>query len=519
MQNLKLESSKSKTIFRIITLIIFIFTLIFLVLKYSGYMSSIKESEISTMTRESQVESTIQLANDAYLGYAILNSKKLRSSLEVNGVGLHLIDDGGDYQNRFKKLYSGELNMAVMPIHDYLEQISFLDKKDNRVPLIVGAVSLSKGSDAVVVNPKVFKTIDEMKGVHHIQSGYTSKFMLGSMAVDTGTLSLLKAESNTNMEQTYSMLISEKYSVAGLWEPYITKAKEKGFKVLMSSDELKLAKIIDVIVVNREFALDYSSQVQTFLKEYYNTVNFYNSNPKELLLELEIKLGGELSKLEIANSIKGVQFYTLSDVAYTLFRTNSSSEYKLPDYIDAIVIKLIKMNSIRSNPIVDGDSRNIIYNRPLRDIFNSYSSLAKPKKSAKIYERLSEKTWNTLIKKPKFTRSDLHISFMRDGQLNSDGKSVLDKFASESLNNYDYYIAVVGKSAKVDGINEEILQERTEKKAQKVYNYLQRYYQIPKNRIKYIGVGSSLTPPKKEHEKYYSYLNRNNKVEILFIDY
>lgn len=517
MRNPKLEHSKSKTLFGIVTLFVAVLSIIFLVLKYSGFLDDMKESEISTMNRATDIESTIKFANDGYLGYAILNSKKLQRLLESDGVALNLIDDGGDYQSRVKKLNSGELDMAVMPIHDYLEQISFLDR--GKMPLIFGAVSLSTGSDAVLVNPKAFTSINDMKGVHHIKAGFTSKFMLGSMAVDSATESLLKAEANRDIEQTYSGLISGKYDVVGLWEPYITKAKEQGFEVLMSSDELKLGKILDVMVINREFALDNSKSIERFLRRYYESVEYYNHKPKELLSELEIKLGGELSKMEIENSIEGVKFYTLAESAYTLFRTNSSSKYKILDYIDAIVIKLIKMNSMRSNPIEGGDSRNIIYNKPLTAVFNSYDSLIKPKKSDKIYEKLSEKTWQKLIERPKFTRDDLQISFMRDGQLNRDGKSILDKFASQSLNNYDYYIAVVGKSAKVDGISEEVLKDRTTQKAQKVYKYLQRYYQIPKNRIKYIGAGSTLTPAKKENEKYYSYLNRNNKVEILFIDY
>lgn len=523
MNGPELERNKSKGIIVIVIMVLAVIAIIVMALKYSGYFDKVKgdfkSSKVVNMTKSSNIDETVKVAYDGYLGYAVLDSKKFKTSLEADGIALDLLDDQGDYPARVKNLSSGKIDIAVMPIHDYLEQMSFMGIDMQKAPVIIGALSLSTGSDAVMVNPKVFASINDMKGIKNIKAAYTSKFMLGSMAVDTGVTSLLKAEANNGIEETYNGLINGSYDVVGLWEPYITKAKEKGFKVLMGSQELKLGRIIDVVIVNREFILDHSYVVEKILKNYYESVSYYNQHQANLLSELELKLGGELSKLEIEKSIEGVRFYDLSDNVYTLFKANSSSKYKVLDYIDAVVVKLQKMQSISSNPIPNGDSRNIVYNDVLTKVSNMYDSIAKPKKEDKIYNKLSEATWSKLIKSPKFSRDDLQISFMRDGKLDRSGKSILDAFATDSLSNYDYYIAIVGKSAKVDGISEDVLVKRTTQKAEKVYKYLQRNYQIKKDRIKFIGAGSSLSPFKKDSEGYYSYLNKNNKVEILFIDY
>ena len=519
MKGPKLEDTKSKSVVVILTLFVGVIAIILAVLKYGGYFDAMKSSKISSLTNTSKIEDRINFAYDGYLGYAILDSKKMKTSLENKEIELHLIDDKGDYASRVKKLSLGDVNMAVMPIHDYLEQISFSALDKEKAPVIIGAISLSIGSDAVVANSKKFASINDMKGVKNIKAAYTSKFMLGSMAVDTGIKTLLKAEANSAIEDTYNGLIDGSYDVVGLWEPYITKAKERGFKVLMGSGELKLGRIIDVVLVNREYLLDNKTIVEAFLKNYYESVSYYDSHQRELFAEIERKLGGELSKVEIETSIEGVKFYNLSDNVYTLFKANTSSSYKIVDYIDAVVIKLQKMQSISSNPLANGDSRSIVYNNILINLYNSYDGVKKPSKESKVYSKLSKATWSKLIKSPKFSRDDLEISFMRDGKLDMAGKNILDTFAEGALANYDYYIAIVGKSARVKGISEETLLKRTTAKAQKVYKYLQRNYQITPNRIKFMGVGSHLSPVQKQGERYYSYLNKNNKVEILFIDY
>lgn len=523
MDGPELKESKLKGFIVIFIIFLVVIAIIVVVLKYSGYFDKIKDniksSQIVNLTLSSNIKHTINIAYDGYLGYAILDSKKLKNTLEQESIALNLQDDMGNYPQRIKKLISGDIDIAVMPIHDFIEQISYSSTDMNKAPVIVSAISLSRGSDAILVNPNKFTSIDEMKNIKNISAAYTSKFMLGSMAVDAGINGLLKAQANSQIEQTYKGLLNNKYDVVGLWEPYITKAKEKGFKVLMDSSELKLARIIDVIVVNREYIIDHKEELDKFLQNYYESVSYYDIHQNELFSELELKLSGELTKIEIEKSIQGVKFYNLSDNVYSLFKANSLSKYKMPDYIDAIIVKLIKMKSLQSNPIPYSDSRNIIYNDILTKLFLQYENIQKPKKEEKKYNKLSDGIWKKLIKNPKFSRDDLKIKFMRDGKLDKKGKQILDTFATSALDNYDYYIAIVGKSAKVAGISEKILMQRTAKKAQKVYEYLQRNYQIVKNRIKYIGVGSSLSPVKKNNQGYYSYLNENNKVEILFIDY
>jgi len=496
--------------------------------KYAGVGDSVKNI-ISSVKNKNLIKSSdskleFKIAYDGYFGYAILESKKFVRALESVNLSINLQDDNANYPERFAKLLEGKIDMAVMPIHDYLQQLSLNTPDDYDVPLIISAISESRGADAVVANPKVFANINALKEVKRVKAAYTSQFMIGSMAVDANIPLLLNARSmdaNDDIEKTYNGLLSGKYDLVGLWEPYISKAKEKGFIVLMGSDELKLGRIIDVLVINRIFLANHKTEVQLFIKKYFESASYYQDNIDDLVYEIEIKEGGDLTKNEISISLDNIKYYSLSDNSYKLFETNSLSSERILDYIDAIVHKLEKMSVISSNPIKKDDSRNIVYAHLLKEVFNSYptGTVIKPLKEEKIYSFISDTNWKKLIKNPKFTRDDLKISFLRDGRLNSEAKAVLDDFAQNSINNFDYYIAVVGRSGKARGLSEAELIKRTEKKAVQVYDYLVKYWSIDKNRLHYIGLGSKGILPQKDEQNYYQYLNKNNKVELLFVDY
>lgn len=495
--------------------------------KYAGVGESVKDV-ISSVKSKNLIKSNsseleFKIGYDGYFGYAVLESKKFARALEGVNLSIDLQDDNANYPQRFAKLLEGDIDMAVMPIHDYLQQLS-LNTPEENLPLIISAISESKGADAVLANPKVVPNINTLKELKRVKAAYTSQFMISSMAVDANIPLLMNArsmEANDDIEKTYNGLLSGKYDLVGLWEPYISKAKAKGFIVLMGSDELKLGKIVDVLVINRTFLANHKVAVELFLQKYFESALYYQENMSNLIHEIEIKEGGELTKADISVSLDNIKFYTLSDNAYNLFRAHSLSSEKILDYIDAIVIKLQKMSVISDNPIKKDDARNIVYANLLQEVFNSYpaGSIVKPKKEDKVYSPITDENWKKLIKNPKFTRDDLEISFLRDGRLNSEGKAVLDDFAQNSINNFDYYIAVVGRSGKARGLSEAELIKRTDKKALQVYDYLVKYWSIDKNRLHSIGLGSKGITPQKDGQNYYQYLNKNNKVELLFVDY
>ena len=496
--------------------------------KYTGIADSVDEVvtafKSKNLLKGHRSRLDIRIGYDGYLGYAILESKRFARTLENAELSATLIDDNANYPERFAKLIEGELDMAVMPIHDYLEQLHLTQPDDLHTPLIVAAVSESKGSDAVVANPKVFPNIDALKGLKKVKAAYTSHFMLGSMAVDASIPVLIDGrgvDANPDIEQTYNGLLTGTYDIVGLWEPYITKAKEKGFIVLMGSDELQLGKIIDVVVVNRAFLAKHGDALQEFLKSYYETVAHFRGHMPDLIGEIEIRQGGELDKSDISSSLEGIRFFGLDDNAYTLFRVHSTSLNRILDYIDAVAVKLQKMHVIPGNPLKNEDARNAVFPDLLRRTFAFYpaGTISPPPKEEKLYAPVADATWLKLIKDPKFTRNDLKITFLRDGRLDMEAKGVLDDFAQNSLNNFDYYVAIVGRSGKARGLSEEQLVKRTAEKAQRVYEYLSKYWSVDKNRIHPIGLGSKGINPPKQQENYYRYLSEHNRVELLFIDY
>lgn len=305
MQNAKIRSIVGFMGF--ITLIIAIAIAIW---KYTGVSKSFNDVVSSLKTKnliQKDNREDIHIGYDGYLGYSILNSKYFKRLARERGLSTILTDDGANYPDRFSKLLNGDLDMAVMPIHDYIEQLYLSQVKSEKAPLIIAAISESKGSDAVVANPDIFPNINAFKDAKQIKAAYTSPFMLNSMAIDANIPILFQKsniEANEDIEDTYKGLLSGRYDVVGLWEPYITKAKEKGFKVLMGSDELKLGKIIDVVVMNRTFLANHKEELKLFMSTYYEAVTYFKNNNNVLIDDIEIKEAGELSRVDISASLK-----------------------------------------------------------------------------------------------------------------------------------------------------------------------------------------------------------------------
>lgn len=507
---------------------LFIFLVIIVGIGYGSWEYLIKD-EMKTYAKDQSmhIDHTITLGYDGYIGYSVLSSRKNQDFLKEKGIKIDFLDDAGAYNTRIKQLKNGVIDIAVMPIHDFIEIYGTIygDIGYNS-PMIIGAIAESKGADAIISNPNKVQNIDALKN-KDISIAYTSKFLLGSLAIDINQPKLIEnAYFNNDIKKSYNGLLNGTYDVVALWEPLVSKAKAQGYKVLLDSSDLKLGKIIDVIIVSEDYYKKHNDKLIDFMEAYYKSVNYYSTNSMDLINEISTKTGENV--LDIDKTFKSIKLYELTDnvnylfdVTYQGSNLKNYSKNKIEKFTNGIINKLINMGSIKSSNILNNDIKNIYTTKYLEEVSNKLPLLANKELNFedKSYEALSSNIWEKLITNPKFTRDDLNIQFLRNGTLDNKSKEVLDNFMKDQISNFDYYIAIVGKSAKVSGISQEALIQRTENKAEKVYNYLKETYNIKENRFKFIGMGSKNTPSQGANENYYQYLNNNNKVELIFVDY
>ncbi len=495
---------------------------IYVALNRTGAIDDFVTQTLVDMGGGFQADHTINLCYDGYLGYAILASKQFKKLLRQEKIAVNLIDDGADYPSRMRYLNDGDqCHIGVMPIGDYLEQLGTLPEA-TLAPMIFAASSDSQGADAVVANQSKFPTIDSLKKVKGLKAAFTSKFMMGSLAVDADVPSLLNrrnVKAHENIEDTYNGLINGDYDVVGLWEPFISRAKKKGYTVLMHSGELKRAKIIDVFVGNRKYLKKNEKVLVQFLKRYFEAGVYYANNTNPFLEEVETQTG--MNRIDIDASFDGIKFYTLAENVHTQFPVKSTSDAKILDAIDAIAVKLRMMKSIASNPIPGEDAEAVVYSKILQQLYHTYDpkEVPRPPEAKKSYSVLSRTEWMSLIDRPKFTRENLQIEFNRRLQLQPESKVVIDQIYDTQLSNYDYRIAVIGRAPIVQNQNLERVSQNTEKMAKAVYDYLAHIKGVDEQRMTYLGLGVSRTPERQPDQNVYEYRNLNNVVEILIIDF
>ena len=99
-------------------------------------------------------------AGDAYVGYFVLQSRKLKQQARRAPTSLNVVwkDDGADYRDRVKKLEDGVYDYIVMPVSEWLvwgkydiDENGRKKKRRNPFPgVIVSVLAESRGADVML---------------------------------------------------------------------------------------------------------------------------------------------------------------------------------------------------------------------------------------------------------------------------------------------------------------------------------------------------------------------------------
>ena len=96
-------------------------------------------------------------------------------------------------------------------------------------------------------------------------------------------------------------------AIAVLWEPYVTQAQQKGYKVVLSSGDVPNA-IVDVIVASDKLIASNPAAISKFLEGYYRRID---ANARDATqLQTQVAEDGNLSVSDAATIINGIDFFT-----------------------------------------------------------------------------------------------------------------------------------------------------------------------------------------------------------------
>jgi outer membrane protein OmpA-like peptidoglycan-associated protein/ABC-type nitrate/sulfonate/bicarbonate transport system substrate-binding protein len=470
-----------------------------------------------------EVKATITIDMDSWVGYYPLCSPEMKRRLKSRGYGLKCNDDNADYPGRMERLRNQECLLAVATVDSYI-----LNAGDQKYPgVIVGVIDESKGGDGLV-SIQTIRSIDDIKKKSGIRIAFTpsspSEHLAKSVASHFDVPALMAKENRIETKgsgEAYKKLLSGSADLAVLWEPDITKAVSKGFNKVISTENTEKL-IVDILLANRDFAVDHPEIVQLFLSEYFNVLKHYNENPGQLRKEAASHYSVSAEQAE--SMLKGVQWINLENNARKWFGLSTQGASGLEGLYEAIqsTIQILKDNKdFSNNPLPDGDPYRIINSKFIQELHSGMIQFGVEKTSEPVvdsiekkFRKITDAEWEAL--REVGTLRIRPITFPSGvSSLNSEDKTEIAN-AVETLKHYPNYRVVVKGHTGLGGDKKEN-KKLSQQRADAVKQYIEAAFHVDANRLRSIGMGSESPLPRRADESERAYQYRLPRVEMYLV--
>ena len=480
----------------------------------------------------------IAIRIDSWAGYFPVRSMRLKKDMRGQGYIVDVVDDNADMDKRMELLANGDIQFAVATVDSYLATAA----KYKFPGRIIAVIDESKGGDAMVSWKDKVPNLESLKKTpdqrfspdhantwkiaytpnspsHHLVKAAVSHFGIPSIKDFDASR---KIETNGSSE-ALKLFLGRKVDVAVLWEPDVSKAIEAGAIKLLSTENTSRL-IVDILLVNTDYAQKNPEMVALFLKSYFRTLKHYAGHPDDLKKEMKDELKLDTSIVE--KMIGGVAWVNLSDNAQEWFGVKTPSrqaEQGLVDTIESTVEILNDSGDISGNPLPDHDPYRItqkgfvedLYRRGLQTGFKSMeegpAALAVAQGIDRPFAALSVAQWSSLR-----AIGTLKIEPIRFQSGTSDllleGKEDLDKIVTR-LKHYPTFRIIVKGHTSTKGDSEANAALSLER-AEAVARYLQVTYNVDPNRVRAVGLGGTEPLPKEPDESSRAYDYRLPRVEL-----
>lgn len=506
------------------------------------FVIPIFQDRVQKETSDAQdVKGKITLAYDDWIGYFPLTCNRMRKELRNQGFILDATNDGGDYPARMKKLDDGALNFSVVTVDSYV-----LNGATVKYPAtIIAVLDKSMGGDAMVAYTNSVSSLDSFKGPSPTSPGsymgfpkiaFTpsspSEHLIKSLGVhfNIPELKKLRSENKTetkDAQEALKLLKAKKVSVAVLWEPNVSKALEIPGVGKIIGTESTARLVVDILVVNRDFAKKKPEVVDLVLKSYFRVLKFYSDNPdvlqKDVMSELKMR-----EPKAVKEMLGGVSWVNLSENCQEWFGVSGSGqsfEQGLLDTIESTVSILTDCGDFNKNPLPDGDplrimNRQFIQQIYIRGVQNGFTNIVASAGTVtstessgldRPFKAISDEQWGKL--RPVGSVKVDPVKFQSGSfDLATEEKEKIDQVV-ERLKHYPAFRILVSGHTSLLGdaqANKDLSRER----AESVVRYLSVTYNINPNRMKAVGFGGERPLMKEDGESERAFNYRLPRVEV-----
>lgn len=274
---------------------------LFLVLMLGCLLVTAPSCKPNSSNPNNPQQKTLRIATVTWVGYAPIYLAQEKGFFE--GVDVHVVRIE-DTAARRAALRAGSVDGATDIVDSFTNALSAgLDAK------CVLKLDDSTGGDGIVAKNDI-TSIEGLRGrTVAYPPGQPSHFFLISVLAKHG-MTIKDIESrHMEADQAGVAFISGDVDAAVTWEPWLTKAKQKG-KVLTTSRE-RPGLIVDIFTVKNDYYEQHPESIEQFARGWFRAVDYWRANTDESNQIMAKALDLELDEFE--TMVSGVQYSDLAN--------------------------------------------------------------------------------------------------------------------------------------------------------------------------------------------------------------
>jgi OmpA-OmpF porin, OOP family len=402
---------------------------------------------------------TITVAGDSFSGYSTFRSASFQAALNQAGINLKYQDAPGSQGAAL--LDQGKVDIELTTLDQFLRL-----KPQGK---IVGLISHTVGADALVLNTKRYPSLTSVAGLNQLVKQTRSQgqqlalalpentpseylALLLSTKFDSFNLSDFRVQKVANVSEGWQLLQdpNQKVAAAILREPDVTQARQQGYTVALSSQEVP-GEIVDVIVASDRVLRSQPEQVSKLLETYYRRVDADIRDASTL--RDQISEDGKLSPGDAKTVMEGIDFFTAPEAKDWLVKGRLEKQMGATAAVLALAGKLDQVPPTSTNLVADQFIDKAASNtEALIKLIRAANPKLADKLAGKPDPAASTVATGQMQAGTKGLQANWEIKFKSDStQLTAIAKQTLKRLveqAAEPFNRQEIVIQVIGHTSK-----------------------------------------------------------------------
>ena len=284
-----------------------------------NFLASINPSSPSTNGGQTAPRGMqqISLLGDTFSGYSTFRNDTFKKILTESGIQLQYADEF-DQASRAEQLSNGKADIIVTTLDQFL-----LHQPEGK---IVGLIDRTVGADAVVLNSKKYPNLKSLLDLNALVAerraagesvgiafaGDTPSEYLALVLdtkFDSFNLSDFEITRVADASEAWDLMQDPEQDIAisVIWEPFVTKARQEGYTVVLSSQDAPKS-IVDVIVASNRLLQTKPELVSELLESYYRRIDANVRDSSQLKAQIAEDAG--FSEEDAAAVVNGIEFFT-----------------------------------------------------------------------------------------------------------------------------------------------------------------------------------------------------------------